>query len=154
MDVLTAVITAKGAFTMNTPNIETDATAQAVAPAEEPRARKKATSGARKPRVAASKPKSGKKATPAKKGANAPKGAKAVKPAKKEAGPREGSKTEKVLELLKRPNGATLAELMKATNWQAHSVRGFLSGTIGKKLALAVESTKGEDGTRTYSVKP
>ena len=135
---------------MNTPNIETDATAQAVAPAEEPRARKKATSGTRKPRVAAPKPKSGKKATPAKK---APKGAKAAKTAKKEAAPREGSKTEKVLDLLKRSNGATIADLMKATNWQAHSVRGFLSG-IGKKLGLAVESTKGEDGTRTYSVKP
>jgi hypothetical protein len=151
MDVLTAVITAKGVNTMNTPNIETEATAQVVAPAEEPRASKKATSGARKPRVAASKPKSGKKATPAKK---APKGAKAAKTAKKEAAPREGSKTEKVLDLLKRSNGATLAELMKATNWQAHSVRGFLSGAIGKKLGLAVESTKGEDGTRTYSVKP
>jgi hypothetical protein len=46
---------------MNTPKSETDATAQAVAPAEEPRASKKATSGARKSRVAASKPKSGKK---------------------------------------------------------------------------------------------
>ena len=58
-----------------------------------------------------------------------------------------------MLDLLKRPKGATLAELMKATNWQAHSVRGFLSGTIGKKLGLAVESTKAEDGKRTYSVK-
>jgi hypothetical protein len=148
--VLTAVITAKGAFTMNTPNIETDATAQAVAPAEEPRASKRGAAAPRKPRVAASKPKSGKKTTSAKK---APKGAKAAKPAKKEAGPREGSKAAKVLELLKRPDGATLKELMKATGWQPHSVRGYLSGTVGKKLGLKVESTKAEDGERSYSIK-
>jgi DNA replication initiation complex subunit (GINS family) len=135
---------------MNTLNIGTDATAQAVDPAEEPKASKKATSGARKPRVAASKPKSGKKATPAKK---APKGAKAAKTAKREAGAREGTKAAKVLVLLKRPNGATLAELMKATNWQAHSVRGYLSGTVGKKLGLKVESTKAKNGERSYSVK-
>jgi hypothetical protein len=149
MDVLTAVITAKGAITMNTPNIETEATAQAVAPAEPPRASKKATSGTRKPRVAAPKPKSGKKATTAKK---APKGAKASKTAKKEAGAREGTKAAKVLELLKRPDGATLKELMKATGWQPHSVRGYLSGTVGKKLGLKVESTKAENGERSYSV--
>ena len=43
---------------------------------------------------------------------------------------------------------------MKATGWQAHSVRGFLSGTVSKKMGLAVTSLKGEDGDRTYSVKP
>ena len=42
---------------------------------------------------------------------------------------------------------------MKATGWQAHSVRGFLSGTARKKLGLDVVSTKAEDGERTYSVK-
>ena len=42
---------------------------------------------------------------------------------------------------------------MKATGWLAHSVRGFLSGTVGKKMGLRVTSAKGEDGTRTYSVK-
>lgn len=42
---------------------------------------------------------------------------------------------------------------MKATGWQPHSVRGFLSGTVGKKLGLTVTSTKGEDGERSYSVK-
>ena len=48
---------------------------------------------------------------------------------------------------------ATLKEIMKATNWQPHSVRGFLSGTIGKKMGLTVKSTKGEDGERSYSLK-
>ena len=57
-----------------------------------------------------------------------------------------------VLELLRRPTGATLAELMEATGWQAHSVRGFLSGTLGKKMGLKVDSTKRPDGDRSYSV--
>ena len=42
---------------------------------------------------------------------------------------------------------------MKATGWQAHSVRGFMSGALGKKMGLAVTSTKAEDGERRYSVK-
>jgi len=46
-----------------------------------------------------------------------------------------------------------MKELMKATGWQPHSVRGFISGTVGKKMGLSVESTKGEDGERTYSIK-
>jgi Protein of unknown function (DUF3489) len=150
MDVLTAVITAKGAFTMNTPNIETEATALAVAPAEEPRARKKATSGARKPRVATCKSRSGKKASKAEKAPKKPKGA---KPAKSAESARKDSKAAKVLDLLKRPGGTTLAELMKATNWQAHSVRGFLSGIAGKKLGLRLESSKAENGERSYSIK-
>jgi hypothetical protein len=72
--------------------------------------------------------------------------------APKAQGPREGSKTVKVLELLKRPGGATSAELMTATGWQAHSVRGFLSGTIVKKMGLPLVSAKREDGTRGYSL--
>ena len=66
---------------------------------------------------------------------------------------RDGSKTAQILDLLKRPGGVTAKELMKATGWQAHSVRGFLSGTVGKKMGLTVTSTKGEDGERTYRVK-
>ena len=66
--------------------------------------------------------------------------------------PREFSKKAIVLELLRRPKGATLAELMEATGWQAHSVRGFISGTLGKKMDLPVASAKREDGTRVYSL--
>jgi Protein of unknown function (DUF3489) len=57
---------------------------------------------------------------------------------------REGSKTAQIVALLKRPGGVTAKELMKATGWQAHSVRGFLSGTVRKKMGLAVLSTKAE----------
>jgi hypothetical protein len=81
------------------------------------------------------------------------KSAKKSKRAKPGKGARKGSKTAKVLDLLKRPNGATLGELMKATGWQAHSVRGFLSGTVGKKLGLAVASVKDDAGERRYSLK-
>jgi hypothetical protein len=49
--------------------------------------------------------------------------------------------------------GATLKELMKATDWQAHSVRGFLSGTVGKKMGTAVESSPRADGERVYRSK-
>jgi len=123
---------------------EETATSPAQAAGEQPKATKKANRAPQRADVAKKKGKSAKKATPAKK---APKVAKKAKPA------REGSKTNKVLDLLKRPGGVTAKELMKATGWQPHSVRGFLSGTVGKKMGLSVTSTKGEDGERSYSVK-
>ena len=73
--------------------------------------------------------------------------------APKAQGSRQGSKTATVLELLRREGGVTSKELIVATGWQAHSVRGFLSGTIGKKMGLLVRSTKGESGERTYSIQ-
>src|SRR5689334_5597933 len=122
-----------------------EATATALAPtAELEKASKKATAGARRAHVAPKKGKSGKKATPVKK---APRGA------TKAAGARDGSKTAKVLDLLKRPGGASAKELMKATGWQPQSVRGFISGTISKKMKLTVVSTRGEEGERNYSIK-
>ena len=78
---------------------------------------------------------------------------KTPKSAPQAKGARPGSKTEKILDLLKRPGGASLNQIMKATEWQAHSVRGFISGTLGRKMGLKVVSTKTEDGERTYSVK-
>jgi uncharacterized protein DUF3489 len=68
----------------------------------------------------------------------------------KSSGP--GGKTAKVLGLLRRPKGATLNELMKVTGWQPHSVRGFISGTLGKRMGLSVASTKDQSGDRRYSL--
>ena len=99
--------------------------------------------------MAPARHKSGKKATPATK---APESAKKGKVAKPEA--RDGSKTAKILDLLKRLGGATSKELQKATGWQPHSVRGFLSGTVGKKMGLAVRSTKGEDPSVRVPSRP
>ena len=82
-----------------------------------------------------------------------PKGAKPVKaPRKTHAAPRKESKSAKIFELLARANGATLAELMKATGWQAHSVRGFLS-TASRKRGAAIESLKKDQGERVYRLK-
>ena len=96
----------------------------------------------------AKKAKASKKATKAKKLATPKKAAKATKA--KSA--RSGSKAEKVLELMKRKEGATLAEIAKATDWQNHSIRGFVSGHVTKKLGLRVESTKSEAGERIYRI--
>ena len=124
--------------------IEETETAQVEAANEQPKAAKKANAAKRARNVAPKKGKSSRKATPAKK---------APKSAKKATGAREGSKTATILEMLKQPGGATTKELLKATGWQPHSLRGFLSGTVGKKMGLTVVSAKGEDGERSYSVK-
>ena len=81
------------------------------------------------------------KAQPATKAANANNPATA---------PRAGSKTETILDLLKRPDGVSLKELVKATGWQPHSLCGFLSGTIGKKMETPVESFQSSEGDRSY----
>ena len=57
-----------------------------------------------------------------------------------------------VLQLLGRSSGATVEDLMQATGWQAHSVRGVIAGSIKKKLGLAVTSTKAEGG-RVYRLE-
>ncbi len=85
----------------------------------------------------------------------APKKARATKQATAKSatgakGAREGSKKAIVLELIRRTDGASLKEIMDATDWQAHSVRGFISGSLGKKMGINVESFKRADGERAY----
>ena len=62
------------------------------------------------------------------------------------------TKIKQCLELLTAPDGATIDELQTATGWQAHSVRGFLAGTVKKKLGLVLDSKKAEGGVRRYRV--
>ena len=66
---------------------------------------------------------------------------------------RSGTKTAKILRLLARPDGASLAELTKATGWQPHSVRGFLSGTIKRKMRLKLGSLKRANGESAYHLR-
>jgi hypothetical protein len=78
---------------------------------------------------------------------------KAVKPAraKEASAPRGESKGAKIIEMIGRAKGATLADIMKATDWQAHSVRGFIS-IAAKKHSIKIESSKNEAGDRVYKV--
>ncbi len=66
--------------------------------------------------------------------------------------PREGSKQAQVLDMLRQPGGVALEEIMQATAWQRHTVRGFISAAVSKKLGLAVESFRNEAGERMYRV--
>ena len=102
----------------------------------------------RKRPVARGKPRSGKKASSAE---QRPKREKAAKQAKPAASAREGSKSVRVLPLLRRPGGASRKELMKATGWLAHSVCGFLSGIVAKRMRLKLVFAKSEAGGR-YTV--
>lgn len=63
------------------------------------------------------------------------------------------TKADGVITLLKRKSGATITDLMQATGWQAHSVRGFISGTLKKRMGMAVTSGKPTNGERRYRIE-
>jgi hypothetical protein len=65
---------------------------------------------------------------------------------------RDGSKKAEVIELMGRKSGAALDEIMKLTGWQPHTVRGFVSGTLLKKMGLNVESFRTEQNGRCYRI--
>lgn len=113
---------------------EVETTNQAGAESSIQEAKPKATRAPHKPHVAPKKGKSAKKVTP-------------PKAAKRDAkGAREGSKKAAILALISRKAGATLDELVKASGWNKNSVRGMISGQLGKKMNLKVDSNKREDG--------
>ena len=66
------------------------------------------------------------------------------------SGPRAGSKLAILIELLSRSEGATIPEIMAVTSWQAHSIRGAISGAIKNKLGLTVVSDPTKDRGRVY----
>lgn len=72
--------------------------------------------------------------------------------APKERKPRQGTKQQQMIDLLRRPNGATLAEIVEATGWQQHTVRGAMAGALKKKLGLTITSEKDEARGRVYKI--
>jgi hypothetical protein len=140
---------------------ETAATVETAAVAEQGAnaAPEKASSkkGASQKKGAPKAKKAAKTAPPKKEAKTAPKKdakqtAKPSKQASKPAESRDGSKKGIVIDLLRRKEGATMAEIAKATGWQNHSIRGFISGQLTKKMGLTVESSKNEAGERTYKL--
>ncbi len=86
-------------------------------------------------------------------------GRRATKSARSKVQPAEGSahpgtKQTLLIDLLKRKNGATIAEAVNALGWQPHSVRGAISGTLKKKLGLNVTSAAIENRGRVYQIAP
>ncbi|CAH0443909.1 DUF3489 domain-containing protein [Ralstonia pseudosolanacearum] len=65
---------------------------------------------------------------------------------------RENSKQARVIEMLRRPEGATVSQICQETDWQAHTVRGMFAGTLKKKLGLTITSEKTSDGERVYRI--
>jgi len=78
--------------------------------------------------------------------------AKTAEPAKAAGAPREGTAKANVIAMLQRKGGATLDAIRKATSWQAHTVRGFIS-ILGSKQGMKIDSSKREDGARVYEAR-
>ena len=66
--------------------------------------------------------------------------------------PRSASKQARLIEMLRQPEGVTIDEIVKTLDWQAHTVRGAISGALKKKLGLTIESEKIDDRGRVYRI--
>ncbi|MCW7551766.1 DUF3489 domain-containing protein [Endozoicomonas gorgoniicola] len=75
-----------------------------------------------------------------------------AKPTKNKGKIRTGTKLHTVIELLSRPEGAAIHEIMRETGWQQHTVRGTLAGSLKKRLGLTIESEKPEGKDRIYRI--
>ena len=73
-------------------------------------------------------------------------------PAPAKPKPRTGTKQALLIEMLEAPDGATIAEIAAATNWQPHTVRGAISGALKKRLGLTITSEKAEGRGRIYKI--
>ena len=107
------------------------------------RCKKKARAAAKKSRPAAGKPAKTKK--PAKT-------ARKKIAAKTPRATRENTKQHRLIEMLKRPKGASIDEIVEALEWQPHTVRGAIAGALKKKLGLDVTSHKDEKRGRVYKI--
>lgn len=76
----------------------------------------------------------------------------AVAPVKAERRTRENSKQAQVITMLRRPEGATIAQICEVTNWRQHTVRGTFAGAFKKRLGLTITSEKAEGGARVYRI--
>ena len=81
-----------------------------------------------------------------------PKPANAGSTVKTVASNRKPTKAKAILDLLRSKNGASIDDMTKATSWQSHSIRGFLSGTVKKRMGLTVEGEPDKDGVRRYRI--
>lgn len=81
-----------------------------------------------------------------------PKTANTTGKAASDAGKRKPTKAGAILDLLRSKAGASIEDMTKATGWQPHSVRGFLSGTVKKRMGLTVENEPDKGGVRRYRI--
>ena len=65
---------------------------------------------------------------------------------------RPGTKLAAIIDAMRRPGGATIAQMMAGTGWRAHTIRGAISGMVRKRFGYEVVTEKGTDGQRAYRI--